>query len=89
LIFDWRLSIYVAVSPTRKLMPMTRKMRSPFFQIAGRIEVAGPGKIDIDDFLDRGGTIAHDENAIGELDGFLDIVRDKEDRFLFALPDAH
>ena len=47
-----------------------------------------PGKIDIDDFLDRGGTIAHDENAIGELDGFLDIVRDQEDCFLFALPDT-
>ncbi|PYJ54175.1 MAG: hypothetical protein DME82_12300, partial [Verrucomicrobia bacterium] len=59
-----------------------------FFQITGRIEMPRPGKIDIDDFLDRGGTIAHDENAIGELDGFLDIVRDQEDYFLFALPDT-
>jgi len=59
-----------------------------FFQIAGRIEVAGPGKIDIDDFLYRGGTIAHDENAIGELEGFLYIVRDEEDCFLFTLPDT-
>jgi len=47
------------------------------------------GKIDIDDFLDCGGTIAHDENAIGKLHGFLDVVRDKENCFLFALPDAH
>jgi hypothetical protein len=60
-----------------------------FFQITGRLEMARPGKIDIDDFLDRGGTIAHDEDAIGALDGFLDIVRDEEDRFLFALPDVH
>jgi hypothetical protein len=35
------------------------------------------------------GTIAHDEDTISELDGFLDIVRDEEDCFLFALPDAH
>jgi hypothetical protein len=60
-----------------------------FLEVAGRIEVARPGKIDIDDFLDRGGTIAHDEDAISELNGFLDIVRDEEDRFPFALPDAH
>jgi len=63
------------------------------FQIAGRIEVARPGKIDIDDFLDSGGTIAHDEDAIGELDGFLDIVRDKENclsfRFARCAPDRH
>jgi hypothetical protein len=31
--------------------------------------------------------MAHDEDAIGELDGLLDIVRDEEDRF-FALPDT-
>jgi hypothetical protein len=60
-----------------------------FFQIAGRIEAARPGKIDIDDFLGSGGKIAHDEDAIGELNGLLDIVRDEEDCFLFALPDAH
>jgi len=60
-----------------------------FLEVAGRIQVARSGKIDIDDFLDSGGTIAHDEDAIGELDGFLDIVRDEEDRFLFALPNAH
>ena len=35
------------------------------FQITGRIEMARPGKIDIDDFLDRRRTIAHDEDAIG------------------------
>ena len=57
-------SIYVAVSPTRRLMPMTRK-------------------IDIDDFLDSGGTIAHDENAIGKLHGFFNIVRDKENCLSF------
>ena len=51
--------------------------------------MARPGKIDIEDFLDRGGTIAHDEDAISELNGVLDIVRDEEDCFLFALPDAH
>ena len=51
------------------------------FQITGRIEVAWPGKIDIDDFLDCGGTIAHDENAIGKLHGFLDIVRNEENGF--------
>jgi hypothetical protein len=45
-------------------------------------------KIDIDNFLDRGGTIAHDENAIGELHGLFDVVRDKENGFLFALPDT-
>jgi hypothetical protein len=50
--------------------------------------VARPGKIDVDYFLDRGGTIAHDEDAISDLDGFLDIVRDEEDRSLFALPDT-
>lgn len=47
------------------------------------------GKIDIDDFLDRGGTITHDENAIGELHGFFNVVRNEENGFLFALPNAH
>lgn len=51
--------------------------------------MAWPGKIDIDDFLNRGGAIAHDEDAIGKRHGFFDVVRDEEDRFLFALPDAH
>ena len=57
------------------------------FQVTGRIEMARPGKIDIDDFLDHGGTIAHDENAIGKLHGFLNVVCDEENRF-FALPDT-
>lgn len=75
---------------TRKVMPMTRKIRSRGgLEVAGRIQMARPGKIDIDYFLNRGGTIAHGEDAIGELDGFPDIVRGEEDRFLFALPDAH
>jgi hypothetical protein len=60
-----------------------------FLEVAGRIEMTRPGKIDVDYFLDSGGTIAHDEDAIGELDGLLDVVRDEEDRFLFALPDRH
>jgi len=51
--------------------------------------VAWPRKIDIDDFLDCGGSRTHHEDAIGQLDGFLDIVRDKKDCFLLALPDAH
>jgi hypothetical protein len=59
------------------------------FQVTGRIKVARPGKIDIDDFLDRGGTIAHDENTIGELHGFFNVVRNEENGFLFALPNAH
>jgi hypothetical protein len=42
-----------------------------------------------EDFLDRGGTIAHDENAIGKLHGFFNVVRNEENGFLFALPDAH
>lgn len=33
------------------------------------------------------GTIAHDGDAIGELEALLDIVSDEEDCFLFALPD--
>ena len=51
------------------------------FQITGRIEMTRPGKIDIDDFLDRGGTIAHDENAIGKLHGFFNVVRNEENGF--------
>ena len=59
-----------------------------FFQVTGRVEMTRPRKIDIDDFLDCGGTIAHDEDAIGELDGFFDVVCHEEDCFLFALPDT-
>jgi hypothetical protein len=63
------------------------------FQVTGRTEVARPGKIDIDYFLDRGGTIAHDENAIGKLHGFFNVVGDKENclsfRFARCAPDRH
>src|ERR1700694_282083 len=48
-----------------------------------------PRKIDIDDFLDRPWTRSHDQDAIGELHCLFNVVSDKENRFLFALPDAH
>jgi DNA modification methylase len=65
-------------------------VNSPMMQDwLGKVEVAWPGKIDIDDFLDCGGTIAHDEDAIGKLHGFFNVVRDEENGFLFALPNAH
>ena len=32
---------------------------------------------------------AHHRHATGQLNSFFDVVRDKENRFLFALPDAH
>src|ERR1700738_4820430 len=48
-----------------------------------------PGKIDIDDFLDRPWTWSHDQDAIGELDRLFNVVGDKENGFLFALPDAY
>jgi hypothetical protein len=70
-------------------MPITRKMRSRFFQITGCIEIAWSRKIDIDNFLDRRGTRTHDRHPVGELDRFFDVVRDKKNCFLFALPDPH
>jgi hypothetical protein len=88
-IFDWQSSIYAAVSPAPQAHAHHPEDAVAFLQVTGRIEVAWPGKIDIDNSLDCGGTIAHDENAIGALHGFFNVVRNEENGFLFALPDAH
>src|SRR5947209_3632767 len=46
-------------------------------------------KIDIDDVLNGARPRGHDQDAIGELDRFFNVVGDKQDRFLFALPDPN
>ena len=51
--------------------------------------MARPGKIDIDDFLNRGGAITHHQHAIRKLDCFFEVVRDEKNCFLFALLNAH
>jgi len=42
-----------------------------------------PRKIDIDDVLNGGRPRGHDQNAVGKLNGFLDVVRDEEESFSF------
>jgi hypothetical protein len=64
-------------------------MRSRVSRSPGESRWRSQGKIDIDDFPDRGGTITHDENAIGKLHGFFNVVRNEENGFLFALPNVH
>ena len=44
-------------------------------------------KIDIDDLLNRGRSRGHDQDAIGKLHCFFNVVGDKQDGFLFALPE--
>ena len=39
--------------------------------------------------IDAAGCRGHDKNAITHVDGFIDVVGDEKNRFLFALPDAH
>src|SRR5260370_14467304 len=46
-------------------------------------------KIDIDYVLNGSGPRRHDQNAIRQLHCFFDVVSDKQDRFLFALPDPN
>jgi hypothetical protein len=92
-IFDWRFSILRGGFADPQAHAHDAKDAVAFLEVAGRIQVAPPGKIDVDDFLDRGGTIAHGENAIGKLHGFFNIVGDKENclsyRFARCAPDRH
>src|SRR5260370_8017748 len=53
------------------------------------IQMARTRKIDIDYVLNGGGPCGHDQNAICKLHCFFDVVSDKQDRFLFALPDPN
>ena len=53
-----------------------------------RIEIARAGQVDGHDGLDGRRTLAHHQHAVGELHGFLDVVRHEEDGLAFALPDA-
>ena len=48
----------------------------------------GMRDVDVDDLLDGGGAGAHHDDAVGKLDGFVDIVGDEDDGFALRLPDA-
>src|SRR5438876_6513665 len=88
-IFDRQFSTYTAVFTYAQGHAHHPENTVAFYQVTGRIEIARAREIDIDDFLNRRRTIAHHQHAIGKLDGFFDVVGDKKNSFLFALPDPH
>src|SRR5690348_17510411 len=57
-------------------------------EVAGRAEVAGVGDVDVDDLLDAGGAGVEDDDAVGELDGLVDVVGDEDDGLALGVPDA-
>ena len=58
------------------------------FKVSWRTDVAGMGDIDGEDLLNPRRPRAQDDDSIGELHGFIDVVRDKDDRAPFSLPNA-
>ena len=61
----------------------------PRREIPRRIQVARTRQVDEHFLLDGGGAAGHDEDAVGQLHRFFDVVRDEEDGFLLSLPDAN
>src|SRR5262249_486972 len=57
-------------------------------QIAAGADVPRMGNVDLHDALDARRARAHDDDAIGQLDGLFDVVRDEHDGFALRLPDA-
>src|SRR5205085_857982 len=57
-------------------------------EVAARADVARMRDVDLHDSLDTRGARRHDDDAVGELDRLLDVVRDEEDRLFLRLPDA-
>ncbi len=51
------------------------------FQEGGRLVVARVGEVVVDDLADMAGARAHDDDAVGEEDGFFDDVGDDHDGF--------
>src|SRR5262249_48785428 len=56
-------------------------------QVIGGFQVPRARRRDSHDGLDRGRSMAHDHDAVGELYGLIDVVGDKENRLPLLLPD--
>src|SRR5712691_7652141 len=56
--------------------------------VSRRAEVARMRDVDVDHSPDPRRPLRHDDDAIGELHRFFDVVRDEENRLLLRLPDA-
>ena len=54
---------------------------------AAHVERARPRQVDRDRLDDAAGRGAHDADAVGEIDRFVDVVGDEDDRLAVALPD--
>ncbi len=63
-------------------------MPSRSSRYCARADVARVRNVDVDDALDSRRPRAHHDHAIGKLHGFVDIVRDEDDRLALRLPDA-
>src|SRR5262249_11312534 len=57
-------------------------------EVPPRADVAWMRNVDLDNLADPGWPGRHHDHAVGKLHGFLDIVRDEQDRFALGLPDA-
>ena len=63
------------------------KMPSRSSRYCARADVARVRDVDVDDPLDPRRPRAHHDHAVGELHGFVDVMRHEDDRLPFRLPD--
>lgn len=57
-------------------------------QVAGSIQIPRPRQVDGDFLRDGGGPAAHDDDAVGQLHGLLDVVGDEDNGLFLLLPDV-
>ena len=57
-------------------------------EVARGADIARVRDVDVDDLLDAGGAGVEDDDAVGELDGFVDVVGDEDDGLALGVPDA-
>ena len=66
----------------------TLATRSPALQGLFNLQAAGAREVDLDLLADAAGAGGEDDDAVAEIDGFVDVVGDEDDGLAGALPQA-